>query len=101
MKKILTRLAVVLYTAIACMLLFGNTLMAYIDPSVVTILIQASAGVVIALGAAIGIYWRTAKKKINDTLGIDENKNKEVEDDEIVDDTETVAEEVKEEAETK
>ena len=101
MKKILTRLAVVLYTAIACMLLFGNTLMAYIDPSVVTILIQASAGVVIALGAAIGIYWRKAKKKINDTLGIDENKNKEVEDDEIVDDTETVAEEVKEEAETK
>ena len=101
MKKILTRLAVVLYTAIACMLLFGNTLMAYIDPSVVTILIQASAGVVIALGAAIGIYWRKAKKKINNTLGIDENKNKEVEDDEIVDDTETAAEEVKEETEAK
>ena len=65
MKKILTRLAVVLYTAIACMLLFGNTLMAYIDPSVVTILIQASAGVVIALGAAIGIYWM-----FNNILGV-------------------------------
>ena len=103
MKKILTRLAVLLYTATACMLLFGNTLMAYIDPSVVTILIQASAGVVIALGAAIGIYWRKAKKKINNTLGIDENKNKEVEDDEIVDDTETaeVKEEAKEETEAK
>ncbi len=98
MKKIFTKLAIVLYTALACMLMFGNTLMAYIDPSVVTILIQASAGVVIALGAAIGIYWRKAKKKINNTLGIDENKNKEVEDDEIVDDTEPAAEEKKEES---
>ena len=55
----------------------------YIDPSVVTYLIQAVAGVVIAVGAAVGIYFRTAKKKVNDKLGIDENKNKEVETDEI------------------
>ena len=51
----------------------------YIDPSVVTYLIQAVAGVVIAVGAAVGIYFRKAKKKVNDKLGIDENKNKEVE----------------------
>ncbi|MCI6977917.1 MAG: hypothetical protein MR930_04705 [Lachnospiraceae bacterium] len=55
----------------------------YIDPSVVTYLIQAVAGVVIAIGAAVGIYFRKAKKKVNDKLGIDENKNKEVETDEI------------------
>ena len=55
----------------------------YIDPSVVTYLIQAVAGVVIAVGAALGIYFRKAKKKVNDKLGIDENKNKEVETDEI------------------
>ena len=55
----------------------------YIDPSVVTYLIQAVAGVVIAVGAAVGIYLRKAKKKVNDKLGIDENKNKEVETDEI------------------
>ena len=55
----------------------------YIDPSVVTYLIQAVAGVVIAVGAAVGIYFRKAKKKVNDKLGIDENKNKEVETDEI------------------
>ena len=55
----------------------------YIDPSVVTYLIQAVAGVVIAVGAAVGIYVRKAKKKVNDKLGIDENKNKEVETDEI------------------
>ena len=55
----------------------------YIDPSIVTYLIQAVAGVVIAVGAAVGIYFRKAKKKVNDKLGIDENKNKEVETDEI------------------
>lgn len=55
----------------------------YIDPSVVTYLIQAVAGVVIAVGAAAGIYFRKAKKKMNEKLGIDENKNKEVESDEI------------------
>ena len=55
----------------------------YIDPSVVTYLIQAVAGVVIAVGAAVGIYFRKEKKKVNDKLGIDENKNKEVETDEI------------------
>lgn len=55
----------------------------YIDPSVVTYLIQAVAGVVIAVGAAVGIYFRKAKKRVNDKLGIDENKNKEVETDEI------------------
>ena len=54
-----------------------------IDPSVVTYLSQAVAGVVIAVGAVVGFYFRKAKKKVNDKLGIDENKNKEVETDEI------------------
>jgi len=56
----------------------------YIDPSVMTYAIQAIAGVVIAVGATVGILWRKSKKKISNTLGIDENKNKEVESDEIV-----------------
>ena len=53
---------------------------------------QAVAGVVIAVGAIIGIYWRKAKKKVNDTLGIDENRNKEVESDEIIVDQAAAAE---------
>jgi high-affinity Fe2+/Pb2+ permease len=65
------------------MLLFGANVKAYIDPSVLTYVIQAVAGVVIAVGAAVGIYWRKAKKKINDKLGLDENRNKEIEEDEI------------------
>ena len=56
----------------------------YIDPSVVTYAIQAGAGVVIAVGAFVGLYFRKAKRKVNKKLGVDENKNKEVESDEIV-----------------
>ena len=59
-----------------------NTL--YIDPSVMTYAIQAIAGIAIAVGAFVGIYLRKAKKKINKKLNIDENKNKEVETDEII-----------------
>ena len=61
------------------LLIFG-----YIDPSVVTYAIQAGAGVVIAVGAFVGLYFRKAKKKVSKKLGVDENKNKEVESDEIV-----------------
>lgn len=56
----------------------------YIDPSVMTYTIQAVAGVVIAIGAFVAVYYRKAKKKINNKLGIDENAKKEVESDEIV-----------------
>ena len=56
----------------------------YIDPSVTTYIIQAVAGVIIAIGAVAGIYFRRAKKKMNEKLGIDENRNKEVESDEIL-----------------
>ena len=59
-------------------------LIGYIDPSVMTYAIQAIAGIAIAVGAAIGIIWRKTKKKLSNKLGIDENKNKEVESDEIV-----------------
>lgn len=65
------------------MLLFGENGQAYIDPSVTTYVIQAVAGIVVAVGAAVGIYWRKAKKKLNDKLGVDENRNKEVESDDI------------------
>ena len=55
----------------------------YIDPSVMTYAIQAVAGIAIAIGATVGIIYRKAKKKVSNKLGIDENKNKEVESDEI------------------
>ena len=54
---------------------------AYIDPSVMTYTIQIVAGVIVAVGAVVGIWWRKAKRKVQDKLGIDENAKKEVEDD--------------------
>ena len=83
MKRSL-RFSALALTACAAMLLFGANGEAYIDPSVMTYIIQAVAGIVIAVGAVVGIYWRKARKKVNDTLGIDENRNKEVESDELV-----------------
>ena len=69
------------FLAIGLMLTFSITAFAYIDPSVMTYSIQIIAGVVVAVGAVIGIYWRKAKKKVQDKLGIDENANKTVEED--------------------
>lgn len=84
MKKIFVKICFVLFFVVCFTLLFSLNAMAYIDPSVMTYAIQAIAGIAIAIGAAIGMYWRSAKKKIGKKLGVDENKNKEVEADEIV-----------------
>ena len=56
----------------------------YIDPSVMTYVIQAVAGIVIAGGAVAAYLFHKAKKKVSEKLNIDENRNKEVESDEIV-----------------
>lgn len=57
---------------------------AYIDPSSVTIVITSISAIVIAVGATAVILWRKAKKKVAATLHIDENANKEVEDELVV-----------------
>ena len=80
MKK-LSKIVQVTFFAAAFAVLFSGTADAYIDPSVMNYAIQAVAGGVIA---AAGIYWRKAKKKIDKSLGIDENRNKEVESDDIM-----------------
>ena len=57
---------------------------AYIDPSSVTIVITSISAIVIAVGATAVILWRKAKKKVAETLHIDENANKEVEDELVI-----------------
>ena len=84
MKNKMTKVFAAVYGFLCAMLLLGVNSSAYIDPSVMTYVIQAVAGVAIAVGAAVGIYFRRAKKKINEKMGIDENKNKEVESDDIL-----------------
>ena len=89
MKKILVKSIAATTITLTSMFLWSQTAEAYIDPSVATYVIQAVAGIIIAAGAVIGIYWRKAKKKINKTLGVDENRNKEVESDDIITKAET------------
>lgn len=88
MKNNLKMIAMAAFVGTCSMLAFGLNANAYIDPSVMTYLIQVVAGIVVAVGAVAGIYFRKAKKKVSEKLGIDENKNKEVESDELVVDEE-------------
>lgn len=67
--------------ACGMMLALSGNASAYLDPSVMTYTIQVVAGVVVAVGAVIGVYWRKAKKKVQDKMGMDENAKKEVEED--------------------
>lgn len=84
MKKTMKYAALTALVGANAMLFFGVTGNAYIDPSVTTYIIQAVAGIVVAVGAVVAVYFRRAKKKLNDKLGIDENRNKEVESDDIM-----------------
>lgn len=59
-----------------------NTL--YIDPSVMTYAIQAAAGIVIAVGAAVAIFFRRAKKKVAEKLNLEEKSIKETEEDVVL-----------------
>ncbi|MDR1961145.1 MAG: hypothetical protein LBQ16_02550 [Gracilibacteraceae bacterium] len=56
------RLLLVLGLFVSAQLVFMVDGFAYIDPSAATYVIQAVAGVVIAGGAAITIYWRKIKR---------------------------------------
>ena len=78
------KVAVISLLWVGSMLFFGVNGKAYIDPSVTSYIIQAVAGIVIAVGAFVGIYFRKIKKKATEKLGIDENRNKEVETDEVM-----------------
>lgn len=84
MKKVFSFIFSILFFSAGFAIAFSINASAYIDPSVMTYAIQAIAGIAIAIGAAVGIYFRKFKKKINNKIGVDENKNKEVESDDII-----------------
>ena len=79
MKKALKRSGIILLLAAYLMIFTMPAAHAYIDPSATTYMIQAIAGIVIAVGSVGIIFWRRAKKKLKDTVGIDFDKNKETE----------------------
>mgnify|MGYP000129302022 FL=1 len=82
MKKI-SKIGILSVYTLLVIIMLSESAMAYIDPSVMTYAIQAIAGIIIAIGAFVGIYFRKIKKNVQNKLGIDENKNKEVESDDI------------------
>lgn len=51
----------------------------YIDAASMTMIFSAVAGVVVTIGAVVAVYFRRAKHAVSEKLGIDENRNKEVE----------------------
>ena len=53
---------------------------AYFDPSIMSYVVQAVAGVAIVLGVIVGVVWRKVRRGTNRVLGRDENAGKEVED---------------------
>lgn len=57
MKKIITAVDMICASVI-----LTQTCYAYIDPATTSYVIQIAAGVVIALGTAIGIYWNKIKR---------------------------------------
>lgn len=79
MMKMLNRMMILVALIVLC----SSPAYAYLDPSVMTYTTQVIAGLVVAVGAVIGIYWRRAKRKVQKKLGIDENAKKEVEEDSI------------------
>ena len=72
MKKLIKYL----YYSAALALLLTVSSAAYIDPSAMTYIIQIVAGAVIAIGAALGFYWRRLKRAVR------KKKNKDLYDDE-------------------
>lgn len=58
--------------------------MLYIDPAAATVLLTSITTIVAAVGASAIIIWRKLKKKVKNTLHIDDNAGKEVEEDLVI-----------------
>ena len=64
--------------------LFTTPVAGYLDPAATSILVTSISGIVIAVSATAVILWRKAKKKVANALHIDENANKEVEEELVI-----------------
>ncbi len=65
------------------------TQLLYIDPAATSVLITSLTAIVVAVGASAIVIWRKLKKKVDKTLKIDPNANKEVEEELVILDEET------------
>ncbi len=76
-------------TTVVITALLSTTAFAYLDPSVMTQLVQAIAGIVIAVGAVVGVYFYKIKKKVTKAMNLEETTKKEVEDELVIFDNES------------
>lgn len=81
MKKRCSELLKFMYFFTCFFMLLGNTSFAYIDPSAVTYIIQAVAGVLIAIGAAFTVYRHKIMKFFRKQQRKRAKKNREKEND--------------------
>ncbi len=77
------KILLVMYMATCFLFMFSTSACAYIDPSTTTFVIQAVAGVAVAVGAGVVMVWRRMRRKVYNKLGIDENAKKDVESDDV------------------
>ena len=73
-----------IYFSIAFFFLFLIPVQAYIDPSVMSYAIQAIAGIAIALGTVLGLYWRKLVKAFRTIFRVRSNRHQDNESDDIV-----------------
>lgn len=66
----------------------------YIDPAATTVLLSSITAIAVACGATFIILWRKVKKGAQKVLHIDDNANKEVEEELVINEEVEVAEEV-------
>ncbi len=79
MKKETKRIGIIALLTAYLLIFTMPAAHAYIDPSATTYLIQAIAGIAIAVGSVAVIFWRKAKKGLKDKMGIDMDAGKETE----------------------
>ena len=64
----------------------------YIDPAATTVLLSSITAIAVACGATFIILWRKIKKGAQKVLHLDENANKEVEEELVINEEVAVAE---------
>ena len=89
MKKGMKRIGIVALLTLYLLVFTMPAAHAYIDPSATTYVIQAVAGIAIAVGSVAIIFWRRAKNKLKDKMGIDLDQNKETEEEVVAKEEET------------
>ena len=67
---------------------FISSMLLYVDPSAVSIIITSITAIVAAVGATAIVLWRKAKRKVGKVLHIDPNANKEVEEEIVITESE-------------